>query len=176
MECGVMRRKIFAECLKSWCGSSGRVCLLCTSVLCLCWGWAWASPAPGLKSQRERPQGAPELGGSGITIVGGRWEESFESAEGTKNETSLAPPTHCPQVVSKCPYVKSSAHTALKWLSQCSYCCHSFFAVLGCLEVISPLYQNIHFLEGANLNAFWKDFPGAYGGAVGQSSLSLFNI
>lgn len=104
----------------------------------------------------EIPQRAPELGGIGITIVGGRWEESFESAGDAKSETSLALPTQLTSSgVSLCPGVKSNAHTAPRLLSQSSYCCHLFFAVLGFLGVVSPFYQNINFLgELRYMNAF----------------------
>lgn len=94
-EHGVVRRKIIGGCLKISCGSSGRMYLLCTSVMCLCWRWTWASAAPGphcgLKSHKDRPQKTPGMESIGITIVGRRREESFESAQDTESETSETP-------------------------------------------------------------------------------------
>lgn len=68
-------------------------------------------------SWAEIPQRAPELGGIGITIVSGGWEESFESAEDAESETLLTPPTQLTSSgVSSCLGISFNAYTALRLL------------------------------------------------------------
>lgn len=171
MECGVVRRKIFAECLKSSCGSPGRVCLLCTNVMC-CAG-AGLGPELLLSSTEGwnptgtglwEPQSWEGLG-QPLWVRAGR--SPLEALRMLRVELCWHCPPSWPQV--GCPCVLgSNLMLTQPWdcFLSATTAATRFLMFWGAW---GWYHQNIPFLgELRYINAFWKYFPEACSRAMAQ--------